>query len=498
MNKTNIKSFCLHSVSKRIFYLLLLTEVILFNACSRDSVYPEYNNYPAEVGELLVTHCAGKGCHNSQSAVACAGLDLSSWDKLFQGSGNNAAVVPYRPDQSFLLFSVNTYSELGPQLTPTMPLNNHPFSKDQVLLLRDWIAQGAPDKKGYVKFSENPNRSKIFVANQGCDFVTVYDADSKLIMRCIDVGTEIKTEAPHDMFTSPDGKYLYVSFFTSNLFQKFNTATGALAGSLLLPDISWHSMAISGNSKYALVSHLDANGKVCLLDLDNMSIVETYQGTGFLVYPHGIAMNYAGDTAYIVCQQGNFIYKLDLKDPHNPNVSQVPLVTNDIPTYNGMHKPYEVEFSPDYKEYFVSCQGTNELRVFNYAKDSLISVLPMSGVPQLMVFSEKFPYAFISCMEDSANLQTFSTIEIIDYKQKISLGNVVSGYQPRGLTIDDKNSCVWIANRNINKVGWAPHHTTSCGGRNGYVTIIDMNTLQLIPGWKSEVSVDPYTVTIKK
>lgn len=40
------------------------------------------------------------------------------------------------------------------------------------------------------------------------------------------------------------------------------------------------------------------------------------------------------------------------------------------------------------------------------------------------------------------------------------------------------------------------HHASSCNGRNGYVTAIDLNTLQLVPEFKAEVSVDPYGYSI--
>lgn len=42
-----------------------------------------------------------------------------------------------------------------------------------------------------------------------------------------------------------------------------------------------------------------------------------------------------------------------------------------------------------------------------------------------------------------------------------------------------RNKLVYVANRNAVADGPAPHHSTECGGRNGYVTTIDLNTSQL-------------------
>jgi DNA-binding beta-propeller fold protein YncE len=256
-------------------------------------------------------------------------------------------------------------------------------------------------------------------------------------------------------------------------------------------------MSISGDSKRALVSHLAADGKVALIDLVNFSVKVIYQGSGFLVYPHGSAFNYDGTLAYITSQQGNFIYKLDLTDPMNPDVRQIVLNPGDIPMADGIYKPYSVAFSPDQSKYYVTCQGTNELRIFKTSNDSLLQVIATSGVPQIMSFSGKKPYVFIPCMADTANANAQSSVDIIDLNTNQLVRSVYTGNQPRSCVVDDANNCVWVANRNISGTGWAPHHTTACAGRNGYITVIDMNTLAL-SGWRCEVSVDPYHVTIKK
>ena len=54
-----------------------------------------------------------------------------------------------------------------------------------------------------------------------------------------------------------------------------------------------------------------------------------------------------------------------------------------------------------------------------------------------------------------------------------------------------------ISNRNVNPGGPAPHHVSECGGRNGFVKFIDLNTLEFIPDYRPELSVDPYSVAAK-
>jgi DNA-binding beta-propeller fold protein YncE len=318
-----------------------------------------------------------------------------------------------------------------------------------------------------------------------------------MITRVIDVGNGSNVEAPHDMIISPDGKYFYLSYFASSLFQKYNADNGKKEGEVDLGTMSWHAIAISGNGRYAICSHFDGHGKVILLDLWNMSVVFNYQGSGLFQYPHGCAFNNEGTLAYVTCFEGNYLYKIGLVDPSDPVIEKVILQPGEVENHNGYYKPYEVDFCPDHSKYYVTCQGVNEVRVYNTANDSLIKVIPTTGVPQLIAFSRKHPYAFVSCIEDVSGAATKSSVNIINTNSDQVIKSIDPGYQPRGIAVDDDNECVWIANRNVNGLGITPHHSTLCEGNKGYVTLIEMSTLELKQSWKTEVGVDPYCVAIR-
>lgn len=477
-------------------FVLVLAIMIVTPFCSVDPypVTPE-SGYPTKVGEIFLGKCATSGCHNKQSYHACAGLNLSSWTELFKGGNANSSVIPYRPDQSFLFFAVNTFSDMGPSLLPTMPLGHDPLSREEVLTIRDWIANGAPDHDGNIAFSGDDERSKVYVANQGCDFVTVFDAKTQLVMRCIDVGVSSLIETPHDIMVSPDGEYWYVTFFTGRYLQKYRTADDVLVGQVDLGIAGWHSMNISNDSRYAALSKWEASGRVAYVDLNTMTVVAMWNGFS---YPHGCSFDAQDENLYVVSQQGNFIYKISLANLVNVDFDMIPLHTGEIPSNSGIDKPYVLSFCPGHSKYYVTCQGANEIRAFNAANDSLLAVIPASGVPQLIVFSETTPYAFISSMLDTSNTNTVTSVDIINWNTDVYVNTVYPGFQERGIAVDDANKVVYVGNRNINPGGPAPHHTTSCAGRNGSVALIDLETLEVRPGWKTEVGVDPYCITIRK
>lgn len=463
--------------------------------CKRDPLSVAAD-YPEEVGRIIRTKCSSPACHSSTGKINSNGLDLSSWEQLYNGSYHNAVVIPYHPELSLMYALVNITDHADHDRM--MPKEGSPLTPLEIMVLKNWIRDGAKNRAEALRFPENKDRDKIYVANQGCDVVTVFDAESKMIMGVIPVGKTNSIESPHDMFVSPDGKHLYISFFANSMIQRYETATGLFDGEIALGDWGWHSMSVSGDSRFALVSHLNGDGKVVLLDLQKMETVVKYQGSGYFIYPHGSAMNLNGSLAYITAQQGNFIYKMDITQPLNPEQSMITLDPTETPSPMGIYKPYEVEFSPDYQSYYVSCQGTNEIRIFQTSNDSLTGIIKTPGVPQLMAFSIKEPYMFVTCMEDSANLSTHSSVAVINIQTKQLIKSIETGYQPRGLAVDDKSGFVYVANRNISGTGWTPHHTTSCGERNGYITLINMKTLELEMNWQAEVSVDPYSVAIRK
>ena len=62
---------------------------------------------------------------------------------------------------------------------PRMPQGQLPLSETEYQTIYNWIQNGAPNDKGFVKFSDDANRKKFYVCMQGCDLVAVFDAKSK-------------------------------------------------------------------------------------------------------------------------------------------------------------------------------------------------------------------------------------------------------------------------------------------------------------------------------
>lgn len=460
--------------------------------CTKDKGVVDYSGYPARIGSIIQARCATSGCHGEPAGDENGFLNLSSWDNLYKGGKNNSVLIPFRSDLSKLFSYANHFHELGP--SQHHQTNSSQISKNEVLMVRDWITEGGLNRHGEMKFPDNSSDPRMYIANQGCDLIEVFDTKSRLLIRAFEIGNEPKTESPHDLMMSPDGQYLYISYYLSNVIHKFRTADNKKTGELTLPDIGWHSMAISGDGKSAIATHLDGSGKMILLDMEDFSVKLTF----ILTNAHGCALNYDGTVAYVSNQQGNHLYKVNLQDIENPIVQEITLEPGEPPKTFGDHKPYSISFFPDYSKYAVTCQGISEIRIYNASNDSMVKAIKTIGIPQLMSFSKTRPYLFVTCMSDNISSSSESGVNVINYTNLNLLTSINTGEQPRGLSVDDAGDCVWIANRNISAIGWQPHHTNACNGPKGYMTLIDMKSLTIVEDWKCETSVDPYSVIIRK
>lgn len=474
----------------RYFLYIICVFAFILTSCLKDKGETIYGNYPNKVGKIMVNQCATSGCHNDASYVVANGLNLSSWDKLFNGSNSGSPIIPFSSRFSSLCYFINTYSDLGPINIPTMPVNGAKLTRDEVLTIKNWIDEGAPDIFGNIKWKENTLRKKLYVINQGCDVVTVFDSETQLPMRYVDVGLDpVTIESPHMIKVSPDGNYWYVVFTNSNILQKFNCSDDKLVATVSLgANYDWNTLIITNDSKKAFCVAWNTNGHVAAVDIEQMKLIRNYGG---FTQPHGVALNGNNDMLYVTSQFGNYIYKMDTAFN---TVNQISL--NGLPP-SGVSSldPHELLLSSNQQYFYVTCQKSNEVKVFDIASETVIQSIPTGNYPLEMALYPLGNKLFVTCEYDTIG-GAKGSLEVIntnDYSHQ----NIKVGALPHGLAIDFNKNLLYVASRNIYSNGPAPHHTAMCAGRNGFINFIDISTLQ-VSKKKTEVSVDPYGVAYRK
>jgi YVTN family beta-propeller protein len=483
-----------------VVYLVL---IVFLASCRKDIGSVNHGNYPVDIGKIISTSCAVSGCHNKASYKAAANFNLESWSDMFAGSSSGSPVIPYSSKFSPMCYYINTFADLGLQSTPTMPLNGKKLSHDEVKTIKDWIDAGAPDINGKVMWADNSKRKKLYAVNQGCDVVTVFDSQTQLPIRYVEVGNKSGSpDTPHQVRISPDGNYWYVIFINNNIMQKFSCADDKYIGSIPLSPyaagtstnpsndaLNWNTFVIGKDGKRAYCVSWQPSGKVCAVDLENMKLLHY---TGGLNNPHGVVLNGTEDKLYVGTQSGNYITEIDSAFSS----------TNDISIENGVAPSsissldvHDLILSPGNNDLFITCQKTNEVRVFNILTQSVTTIIPTGKYPQEIVYSASRQEYFVSCTYDSTAAGSMGVITRVS-AQGYATSTIKCGFQPHGIAVDDSKKIVYVLSRNVQSNGPPQHHTSQCAGRNGFVNFIDMNTFSVLPG-KYEMSVDPYFIAVR-
>jgi YVTN family beta-propeller protein len=374
-----------------------------------------------------------------------------------------------------------------------MPVNATPLNAMEYQTIRRWIAAGMPDKTGVVPFADNAaTRQKAYITQQGCDLIAVIDVQSNLIMRYIPIGVYNKIETPHCVRFTPDGKYAYVSFTGGDYLQKIDAASDKVVDQMYLGTGSWNLFQISESGKEMLVGDFNG-GKMLLIDLDKMEVELTYED---LHAPHGIASTSNFDTFFVTSQYGNTVYRITRKG----QVRSFSIDDNDPNPLGNTYDPHEIIMSPDRSRYFLTCQASDEVRVMDAKTNKLVKAIKVGTYPQEFAISSTKPYLLVSCEEEvTSEFPGYKgCVYVIDY-QTLEIVKRIPGpfYQIHGITIDDRSGKFFVASRNVLSTGPAPHHTSECGGRNGYYSVYDLNTLQPINNRRYESTVDPYSADVR-
>jgi DNA-binding beta-propeller fold protein YncE len=471
--------------------------------------------YPEAVANIIVTKCATSGCHNA--ATHSGGFTMDTWEHLFDGGNNGACVVPYSPKYSSLLYFINqdttNLDPINPDPDTRMPLKPAaPLSAAEYKTIRDWISAGAPNCKGVVPFSTNPDtRQKIYMSQQGCDLVAVIDAEKKVVMRYIKVGVQEAIESPHCLRTSNDGKYAYVCFIGGTHLQRINTSTDQIDNSVLIPSVNsqprWNILYITPDDKNVLVNDYSQNGGSVMLDAITMSpTAKKYYSP--MVNPHGLAASANFDTMYISSQYGNTIYKIATNNTNVDLAQKISLDGNptvqNLGPVAGMPDPHEVVMVPDGSKYVVTCQNTNQVKIVDAHTNVVLKTFTIAdGVgmyPQEVAFSRTNKYAYISCQDNNGTGIFKGSVFIFNYETLTATGSIsaLDGQfnRPHGLTVDDRTNTLYVAS--VNTDGPAPHHISECGYPNGYYRIFSsLPPFAEINSRKYEVSVAPYSVDVR-
>lgn len=466
----------------------------------------EASGFPEPVARILVQKCAG--CHGSSQSPsfshghsggeanpspAPTSLNLSRWDSLFYGyQGEVGMAVPFTPAWSHLLWQVNPYPTEGPTAQPLMPPptpdSSNLLSPAEIQTLRRWIAEGAPNRNGEIPWAHRRHTSsrKVFVCAAGSDLIAVLDADTYHLMHYIPVGIYPGAiESPHYIQLSPDRRYLYVTLISGAAIEKYRTDTYEKVGRVEVGPDPAH-IEFSADGRYAVITHFTTTApvKLTLLDAENLQILdELHDPTGQIIArPHGLWISPDFRYAYVTANAGNYLTKVEISPDrrHFVDFTQIPVVRGALPQPDTRWGPYQILVEPTGRYYFVSCDASNEVRVFRQSDDSLVAIIPTAAAPKLMTYLDGLVY--VACLKASASGlqgQKLGAIAVIDAENLRLLTHIYNlGHLPRGIGADPVRKQLFVSFENTAGNDPPHHYVEGLPGSPGKVYVVEVPTFR--------------------
>ncbi|HEV8538048.1 MAG TPA: YncE family protein [Bacteroidota bacterium] len=414
--------------------------------------------YSSHIQPILERSCALSGCHDAVSKAA--GLSLASWNQLIKGSTHGEVVVPFTPARSLL-----TLLFAGTPLRKQHPaISLEAFTMYEVRFLERWIAEGARNDSGIVPY-RGAGR-KLYVPNQGDDNVAIIDIDSLVVTRYIGVGRSPVIEGPH--FVVANDRFWYVSLVGAGQVWKFDALADTLVGYAKIQGMpALLELTPDGSKLYVSQFTTSMTNKVIVVNTSTMTVVNSIT---VWTMPHGMRMNHTGTKLYVANMMSDNISVIGLQD--DEVITTIPLASDAMPFGPAKYMPMEICISPDDSILMVTCSETQEVRMFDAVRYTLIDSFIVGDQPWHLQFTPDGQFCYVANRRgNSASMihapmrhvmETIAGVSLFDY--------------PHGCDVSVDGKYVFVSNENVGH-RFTPRYNTDYVGN---VCVIDGATNQIV------------------
>lgn len=449
-------------------------------------------NYSNHIQTIFTSSCAVGGCHVGYSEGGQ--FSLKTWAELFEGSKDGAAVIPYKSSKSDLIFHTNNDTLIAPVAVPHMPLPGFDLPSAQISTLIRWIDQGAANDQGAVAYSSTPG-GRVFVVNASEDLLAVIDMQKNLVIRYVNVGSSADSSlffgSPHHVRVDRQGRYFYTTLINSEELWKFSASTYEFLGKVRISP-SPADVKVTSSGDTVIVSHFAARSPeiVTLVNARTMQVIRTFMLPtallGVVSFAHGVILSRDGQHLYTVNQASGNVAMITMSDG---SVDVIPLPTSGA-IIDTTAKPYMLDESPDGMFLYVSCYGSNNVRVIDRTADpdTVSRVIPVGIRPLHVEVSEDGQY-IVTANQGSDDV---TVIRTSDYSTSTISG---VGHQPHDVDFTPDGRYLYVSSENLTSPT-PPHHPTSGSKGSSFVTVIDFAMRAVIKriqvgAWGQGMSITP-------
>ena len=210
-------------------------------------------------------------------------------------------------------------------------------------------------------------RSRVFVANESSNSVTVIDGDSFQVVGTVDA----RNHATHDLAVSRDGRWLFATNLASGRVSAINTRALETVASIATGDRA-HVVTLTNDNRQAWVANIGDN-TISIVDTTNFRILGTIGvGKG----PTGLTFSRDGRFAYVSNQGDKTVEIIDTTSLKV--IKAIPVGTN----------PHFLVLGPDGRIWGTNTGGT-DIYVIDPTTQDKIASINVGPAPQQIAFGFK-------------------------------------------------------------------------------------------------------------
>ncbi len=268
--------------------------------------------------------------------------------------------------------------------------------------------------------ADESTRSRVFVANESSNSVTVIDGDSYQVVATVDA----RNHATHDLAVSRDGRWLFATNLASGRLSAINTRALETVASIATGDRA-HVVTLTNDNRQAWVANIGDN-TISIVDTTSFRILGTIGvGKG----PTGLTFSRDGRFAYVSNQGDKTVEIIDTASLKV--IKAIPVGTN----------PHFLVLGPDGRIWGTNTGGT-DIYVIDPATQDKIASINVGPAPQQIAFGFKGlqgPNAYVTV----AGLNRVVVVSA-DPKNLRILEQIDVGQRPNGISGNREGTRVFV------------------------------------------------------
>ncbi len=277
-----------------------------------------------------------------------------------------------------------------------------------------------------VKEADEATRSRVFIANESSNSVTVVDGDSFQVIATVDA----RNHATHDLAVSRDGRWLFATNLASGRLSAINTKALETVASIATGDRA-HVVTLTNDNRQAWVANIGEN-TISIVDTGTFRILGTILvGKG----PTGLTFSRDGRFAYVSNQGDKTVEVIDTAS--HRVLKAIPVGTN----------PHFLVLGPDGRIWGTNTGGT-DIYVIDPATQDKIAAINVGPAPQQIAFGFKGlqgPNAYVTVAglnrvvvvsADPSNLRILEQIDV--------------GQRPNGISNNREGTRLFVVHETSN------------------------------------------------